>query len=95
MTRYFRGFTTRADGSVLELGLYRRSSDTDVIDDAVVRRDRRWHSTGDLELAQTGFLDHEVREITETEAARVIEEFFGDPSLLHAPTYGPSPDASN
>lgn len=80
---------------MLELGLYRRGSDADVIEDAVIRRDRRWHSTGDLELTLIGSLDQEVREVAEMEAARVIEEFFGDPSLLHAPTYRPSAGAGS
>jgi hypothetical protein len=88
--RYYRSYVVRADGARADRALFRREpreAPGDLSGDAVFERDGRWHWTADIGAALRGFGRDTVREITETEALRVVTEVFGQPeSALHSPT---------
>lgn len=83
--RYFRVERRAADGSTVLRGLYRREGD-DVTGDAVIRADREWHFTSQLDMALKGFDDTDFREVDRAAAEAALEEMFGDATLLDKPT---------
>lgn len=85
-TKFFRSYSIRPDGTTLDRALYRREREDDVTGDAVFQRDGKWHSTSDISMSLKGHIDIDLREISEAEAAQILQETFGDASLVHAPT---------
>jgi hypothetical protein len=84
-TRFFRTLHFRPDGTQILMGLFRRERDDDVTTDAVFRKDLKWHSTGDIVIWMKGYGHTTLREITQEEAYRHLEEGYGAGSELHAP----------
>lgn len=84
-TRFFRSYSVRVDGTRVDRALYRREREDDMTGDAVFQRDGKWHFTSDVQMSLEGYNDIDLREISEAEAAQLLEETFGDAALVHAP----------
>lgn len=86
VARFFRSYGFRPDGTRFDGGLYRRESEDDTTRDAVFKSDRKWHFTRTIEMSLKGYNDTDLREISEADAAHLLEEIFGDASLVNDPT---------